>query len=73
MTAAEKWIDDPTTIRPGDRIEIWDEFYESCVGTVGQIAPRLGVLWVLEAGTGTRRLFPFEGCRMRPAPLALAA
>jgi hypothetical protein len=73
MTAAETWIGDLAAIHPGDRIEIWDEFYEHYVGTVGQVAPHLGVLWILEAGTGVRRLFPFEDCRMRPAPLALAA
>lgn len=73
MATAEKWIVDPAGIRPGDRIEVWDEDYESCTGTVGQISRHLGVLWVLEAGTGVRRLFPFHGCRMRPAPLALAA
>lgn len=73
MIAAERWILDFSVLQPGDRIEVWDEDYESCVGTVGQISLPLGVLWVLEAGTGVRRLFPFEGCRMRRAPLALAA
>lgn len=73
MAAAEMWINDPARIQPGDRIEVWDEDYESYVGTVGQISLPLGVLWILEAGTGIRRLFPFEGCRMRMAPLALAA
>jgi hypothetical protein len=73
MTAAEKWMTDLSRIQPGDRLEIWDEFYESCIGTVGQVSHPLGVLWILEAGTGVRRLFSFEGCRLRPAPLALAA
>ena len=73
MTAAEKWMTDLSQIQPGDRLEIWDEFYESCIGTVGQVSHSLGVLWILEAGTGVRRLFSFEGCRLRPAPLALAA
>lgn len=73
MTAAETWMTDLSQIQSGDRIEIWDEFYESYVGTVGQVSHRLGVLWILEAGTGVRRLFPFTDCRMRRAPLALAA
>ncbi|HST71287.1 MULTISPECIES: hypothetical protein [Kocuria] len=73
MTAAEKWTTDLSQVRSGDRVEIWDEDYERYIGTVGQVAPHLGVLWILEAGTGVRRLFPFEGCRLRHAPLALAA
>lgn len=73
MTAAGKWTTELTEVQPGDRIEIWDEDYERCTGTVGQVAPHLGVLWILEAGTGIRRLFPFQGCRLRHVPLALAA
>lgn len=73
MTAAERWILDLSVLQSGDRIEVWDEDYESYTGTVGQVSLSLGVLWILEAGTGARRLFPFEGCRMRRAPLALAA
>ncbi|MFI7481493.1 hypothetical protein ACH9EU_03660 [Kocuria sp. M1R5S2] len=73
MIAAEKWIQDLSSIRPGDRIEVWDELAERCVGTVGEVAPEFGVLWVLEAGTGTRRMFAHEGSRMRLSPLVRAA
>ncbi|KLU10213.1 hypothetical protein ABL57_08000 [Kocuria sp. SM24M-10] len=60
-------------IRPGDRIEVWEQGTLCHVGTVGQSAPHLGLLWILEAGTGARRLVPVHGYRLRRSPLARAA
>ncbi|MGQ1796280.1 hypothetical protein ACT4S5_03960 [Kocuria oceani] len=69
----ETWLGDPALIRPGDRIEVWEQGTLCHVGTVGQSAPHLGLLWILEAGTGARRLVPVHGYRLRRSPLARAA
>lgn len=67
------WVQDPALIRAGDRIEVWEQDTLCHVGTVGQSAPHLGLLWILEARTGSRRLIPFHGYRVRPSPFARAA
>ena len=71
--ADEVWVRDPALIRPGDRIEVWEQGTRCHVGTVGQSAPHLGLLWILEAGTGARRLVPVHGYRLRRSPVARAA
>ncbi|WP_298589670.1 hypothetical protein [uncultured Kocuria sp.] len=72
-TTDDAWVHDPARIRPGDRIEVWEQDHLRHVGTVGQCAPRLRLLWILEAGTGSRRLIPVDGYRLRLSPLARAA
>lgn len=67
------WVQDPAGIRAGDRIEVWEQDILRHVGTVGQSAPHLGLLWILEARTGSRRLLPFHGYRLRLSPFARAA
>lgn len=74
VTSADAaWIRDPGLIRPGDRIEVWEQGTLCHVGTVGQSAPHLGLLWILETGTGARRLVPVHGYRLRRSPAAHAA
>jgi hypothetical protein len=73
VPADETWVRDPALIRPGDRIEVWEQETLCHVGTVGQSAPHLGLLWVLEAGTGARRLVPVHGYRLRRSPASRAA
>ena len=60
-------------VRPGDRIEVWEQDHLRHVGTVGQCAPHLRLLWILEAGTGSRRLIPVHGYRLRRSPFARPA
>lgn len=67
------WVQDPALIRAGDRIEVWEQDTLCHVGTVGQSAPHLGLLWILEARTGSRRLVPFHAYRLRLSPFARAA
>ena len=73
MTATETWIEDLAPVRPGDPIEVWDELSERCTGTVEEVAPDLGVLWVVETRTQTRRMFSTDDCRLRHPHLAPAA
>lgn len=72
-TTDDTWVHDPARIRPGDRIEVWEQDHLRHVGTVGQCAPHLRLLWILEAGTGSRRLIPVHGYRLRLSPFARAA
>ena len=69
-TTDDTWVQDPARIRPGDRIEVWEQDHLRHVGTVGQCAPHLRLLWILEAGTGSRRLIPVHGYRLRRSPFA---
>lgn len=72
-TADDPWVHDPARIRPGDRIEVWEQDHLRHVGTVGQSAPHLRLLWILEAGTGSRRLIPVHGYRLRLSPFTRTA
>ncbi len=72
-TADGAWVRDPALIRAGDRIEVWEQDTLCHVGTVGQSAPHLGLLWILEARTGSRRLVPVHGYRLRLSPSVRAA
>ena len=73
LTADGTWVLDPAGVRPGDRIEVWERESLLHVGTVGQSAPHLGILWILETGTGSRKLIPVHGYRLRRVPPARAA
>jgi hypothetical protein len=53
---AGSWIQDLAALRPGDLIEVWHEGHLRCVGSVGQVAPTLGVAWIHEIPGGYRRL-----------------
>ena len=72
-TTDDTWVQDPARIRPGDRIEVCEQDHLRHVGTVGQCAPHLRLLWILEAGTGSRRLIPVHGYRLRRSPFARPA
>ena len=73
MTTTDPWLHDLARVRPGDRIEVWDAHHLRHAGTVSQVAPHLGVLWVREANTGLPKLVPTEGHRLRRGPAAHAA
>lgn len=73
MTTTDPWIHDLSRVRPGDRIEVWDEHHLRHAGTVSQVAFHLGVLWVREASSGIPKLIPAEEYRLCHASAAHAA
>ena len=73
MTTTDPWLHDLTRVRPGDRVEVWDQHRLRHAGTVSQVAAHLGVLWVREANSGLPKLVPIEGHRLRHASAAHAA
>ncbi|MFF0905732.1 UNVERIFIED_CONTAM: hypothetical protein RF653_18835 [Kocuria sp. CPCC 205316] len=73
MTTIDAWIHDSARVRPGDRIEAWDQNHLRHAGTVSQAAPHLGVLWILEDATGIPKLIPAQDYRLRHAPHARAS
>lgn len=68
-----RWIVGLSRVRVGDRIEAWSRKDLHHVGTVSQVAPHLGVLWILEASSAIPKLIPFREFRLRHAPGARAA
>ncbi|MEX5258481.1 hypothetical protein [Kocuria arenosa] len=69
-TTITPWIHDLARVRPGDRIEAWDQDHLRHAGTVSQVAAHLGVLWVREASTGLPRLIPAREYRLRRTSVA---
>lgn len=72
MTTTDPWIHDLAGVRPGDRIEVWDESHLRHAGTVSQLAVHLDVLWVREASSGLPKLIPAQHYRLRHASMAQA-
>lgn len=66
--APARWILGPARVAPGDRIEVWEHRQLCCTGTVSQVAPHLGVLWLEEDRIGTLRLISFRDHRLRRCP-----
>lgn len=76
MRGVERWTQQAAEILPGDRIEVWEQDCLCYVGWVGQVASHLGVLWIVESGTGKRKLISVEDYRLvrcSIAPVAHAA
>lgn len=73
MTTPDTWIHDSVRVHPGERIEAWDQDHLRHRGTVSQVAPHLGVLWIFEDGTGIPKLIPAQDYRLRHAPAAQPA
>ncbi|MUN64404.1 hypothetical protein GMA12_14850 [Kocuria sediminis] len=72
-TAPARWILGLSRVVPGDRIEVWEHRQLRSTGTVSQVAPHLGVLWLLEDRTGIPRLATLRDHRLRRCPLRPAA
>lgn len=70
---SSQWIVGLGLVEPGDRIEVWDRQYLRHSGTVSQVAPDLGVLWIVEATTGIPKLIQAGEYRLCHAPAAQAA
>lgn len=70
---SRRWILGLSRVQPGDRIEVWDRQRRRHIGTVSQVAPHLGVLWILEDHTGIPKLIPIRDYCLRHAPATQAA
>ena len=68
-----RWILGLSRVQPGDWVEVWDQRCLRHLGIVSQVAPRLGVLWIVEPTTGTPRLIPTQKFWLRHAPAAQTA
>lgn len=67
---SSRWILGLSRVQPGDRIEVWDRRHRrhnGLAGTVSQVAPHLGVLWILETRTGISKLIPVRDYCLRHA------
>ena len=53
MTETDPAIYDLGRARPGTPIEVWDHGVIRHHGIVEETAPRLGVVWIRDTGTGT--------------------
>lgn len=73
MTTTDAWIHDAARLHPGERIEAWDQDHLRHRGTVSQVAPHLGVLWILEDATGVPKLIPAQDYRLRRTLVAQVA
>lgn len=65
-----RWILGLSRVQLGDRIEVWDRRHRrhsGLAGTVSQVAPHLGVLWILETRTGLPKLIPLQDYCLRHA------
>lgn len=58
-------IHDLSEVHPGDVIELWHDGLRHCRGTVEEVCPALGVVWVHEAGDGYRRMLHAQDAELR--------
>jgi hypothetical protein len=52
----------------GDLIEAWHEGRRYNRGKVLQTVPSMGMFWILDTGSGTRKLVDFESLLVRRLP-----
>lgn len=52
----------------GDMVEAWHEGRRYNRGTVLQTVPSMGMFWILDTGSGTRKLVDFEALLIRRLP-----
>lgn len=58
-------IHDLSEVHPGDVIALWRDGLRHCLGTVEEVCPALGVVWVHEAGDGYRRMIHAQDAELR--------
>lgn len=58
-------IRDLSEVHPGDVVELWRDGFRHCLGTVEEVCPALGVVWVHEAGDGYRRMIHAQDAELR--------
>lgn len=73
MTAPNRWLLGLARVEPGDRVEAWEHGRPRFSGTVSEVAPRLGIMWIREDATGLRRLVSVRDHRLRRSALVPAA
>jgi hypothetical protein len=61
-------VHDLGNLSPGDMIEAWHEGRRYNRGKVLQTVPSMGMFWILDTGSGTRKLIDFEALHIRPIP-----
>jgi hypothetical protein len=60
MTEQQGIVRDLAELTSGDVIEAWHEGRRYNHGKVLQTVPSMGMLWILDAGSGIRKLVDFE-------------
>lgn len=63
-------VQDLGALAIGDVIEAWHDGRRYNRGRVLQTVPSMGMLWLLDSGTGTRKLVDFEALVVRRVPSA---
>lgn len=58
-------------LQPGDHLEAWEDQTLHYTGTVDEVAPALGVVWIREAGLGLRKMLSVHQYRLRTGDPAL--
>lgn len=58
-------IHDLSEVHPGDVVALWRDGLRHCLGTVEEVCPALGVVWVHEAGDGYRRMIHAQDAELR--------
>lgn len=58
-------VQDLTDLAVGDMIEAWHEGRRYNRGKVLQTMPSMGMFWILDTGSGTRKLVDFESLLVR--------
>lgn len=53
-------------LRPGERVEVHRDAVVHHLGVVDGAAPHLGVVWIRDAGTGTRTMLSHDEVVLRP-------
>ncbi|WP_236782944.1 hypothetical protein [Arthrobacter sp. QXT-31] len=62
-------VQDLTNLAVGDVIEAWHEGRCYNRGKVLQTIPSMGMFWILDTGSGTRKLVDFESLLVRRLPV----
>lgn len=65
---ASEVVHDLTDLAVGDMIETWHEGRRYNRGKVLQTVPSMGMFWILDTGSGTRKLVDFNSLLVRRPP-----
>ena len=70
MDGGERWIQDLYRVVHGDRMEVWNKGHLLYAGTVDEVDPADGVVWICEDGLGERKMIHAQQYRLRYCPAA---
>ena len=65
MSSSEAWIQDLSKVAHGGRMEVWDQDQLLYAGPVDQVDPAHGVVWILEDGSGERKMIHAQQYHLR--------